>query len=103
MKGIVLASVLAVSALASADRPARNAFVDYSFYSVGDLIKEVKNDSRVADRFERHFGMTRQQVVDYIAGLHVGRLQSSAVYEVYSVPPDGHIKMHFQELKRGER
>jgi hypothetical protein len=98
----ILGSILTVAAAAAlADRPDRNSFIDYPIHSTGDLIQQIRKDPAVADRYERNFAMTEDQVIQYIAGLHLDHLPESGLFDVYSVPPDGHIKWHQQKLQKG--
>jgi hypothetical protein len=101
MRWILVSLITAAAASALADRPERNSFIDYPIHSVGDLVHQIQSDPAVADRYERNFSMTQDQVVQYISGLHIDRLRESGEYDVYSVPPDGHIKHHVQKLKAG--
>ncbi len=103
MKGVLVLMVGVAATSALAERPARNAFINYSVHSVAELVKEVKNDPAVADRYERHFGMSKAEVIAYLGGLHSARLSHDEVFHVYSIPPDGHVKVHTQRLHRGER
>lgn len=83
-------------------RPDRNAFVDHKVRNTQQLLHEIKTDPHVADRYERHFGMNKQGVLNYLSGLHPAKLAQSGVYTIYSVPEDGHVKMHRGLLKKGE-
>lgn len=65
-------------------------------------MSQIKSDPVVADRYQRHFGMTRQEVLAYVGNLHRGALPEAGTYTIYSVPDDGHVKMHVAKLKKGE-
>ena len=97
---IALATLATVSA--HAVRPDRNAFVDYKVSTVSELLSQVQSDPQVADRYMRHFGMTRSQLTEYFRTLHRENLRKAGTYTVYSIPPDGHVKMHIEHLKKGE-
>jgi hypothetical protein len=101
LKRIFVIGIVAASVVASAARPARNAFLDYSVSSVSGLIHEVETDHAVADRFMRHFGMSGSELVAYFETLHVERLPDSEVFSIYSIPPDGHDKVHTERLPAG--
>jgi hypothetical protein len=101
MKWIFVSLVTATVAMSLAERPERNSFINYPIHSVQDLVREIQKDPAVADRYERNFAMTEEQVVNYVSRLHLDRLHESGVYDVYSVPPDGHIKWHQQRLRQG--
>ncbi len=101
-KAIALSTVITCSSFALADRPERNSFLDYRVTNVNALLREIKTDPAVADRFERHFGMTKSRLISYLSSLHRDTLKKPGVYTVYSIPQDGHVKMHMQKLASGE-
>jgi hypothetical protein len=102
LKGWAFCSFIVITAACFAARPERNAFVDYRVVSVIDLEQQIKTDPAVADRYERHFGMTKGQLLSFVATLHRSRLANDRTFTVYSVPVDGHVKMHMQRFKEGE-
>jgi len=102
IKGFVLAAVLSVAVVASA-RPLPNSFVDHRVNSVSGLIREIKTDHDVADRYMRHFSMSEDELISWIGTLHETRLSGAETFQIYSIPPDGHVKMHVQTLRAGER
>lgn len=93
--------VLAVAATASA-RPDRNSFINRKVATTSDLVSQIRNDPEVADRYQRHFAMSKGEVVDYVGGLRRSTLTKDGVYTIYSVPDAGYVKMHVGKLKRGE-
>ena len=96
-------SVLALTfAATAAARPDLNSFVNRKLSDTQSLVTQIKTDPVVADRYERHFGMTRQEVLSYVGNLHRGPLPQTGSYTIYSVPDDGHVKMHVATLKKGE-
>jgi hypothetical protein len=92
--------VAAVTAVAS-DRPEPNAFLNRKANSVGELVREVQNDPDVADRYVRHFGKSREDIVAYFRTLHLARLNSDGTYIMYSVDDNGVIKSHPELMKKG--
>ena len=82
-------------------RPDLNAFVNRRIDTTASLVKQVKADPEVADRYERHFAMNRRELVAYLGRLHPTRLAKTGAYTVYSVPDGGFVKMHRQALKKG--
>jgi hypothetical protein len=102
LRGITVCLLLATVVASFASRPERNAFIDYRISSIADLERQIKTDPAVADRYERHFGMTKSQLLAYVGSLHRDTLQVPATFEVYSIPPDGHVKMHMQRFNKGE-
>lgn len=76
------ASVCAI-ALARTDQ---NSFLNRPANTVSELISQVNSDKQVADRFMRHFAMSKPDLIDMFSKLKTGRLQSDGVYLVYNVP-----------------
>ncbi len=95
-----ISTPLAVSVPAKA-RPDLNAFINRKVSNTPALVAQVKADPEVADRYERHFSMNRQELVSYLQTLHAGKLDREGVYTVYSVPDGGRVKMHMERLKKG--
>lgn len=93
-------SVLGSASLALA-RPDLNAFLNERAMSVSDLVRQTKRDPEVMDRFRRHFAMGEKELVAYLGSLRLARLTKEGVYRVYSVPPGGWIKMHYETLREG--
>jgi hypothetical protein len=67
-------------------RTDQNSFLNRPANTLSDLVSQVKNDNKVADRYMRHFGMTKTEVVDMFSSLKIGRLPQDGVYLVYNVP-----------------
>lgn len=82
-------------------RPDLNAFLNFHATTTNELLHQVRADSEVRDRYCRHFGMTPTQVYNYLGAMHPTVLGDTRTFTVYSVPVDGHLKMHLQTLKRG--
>jgi hypothetical protein len=57
----------------------------------------------VADRFERHFGKTKDELIEYFGTLHLARLNQDGTYPIFSVDDHGVIKAHYQKLKAGTK
>ncbi|HVT11577.1 MAG TPA: PEP-CTERM sorting domain-containing protein [Fimbriimonadaceae bacterium] len=93
--------MIACTALASDKRAEPNAFLAKKADSVTQLVHEVETDSDVADRYERHFGKSKDELVSYFGALHLAKLNSEGVYVIYSVDDQGVIKSHPQRLKAG--
>ncbi len=104
LRGVAAACILAltVSAFAS-DRAEPNSFLNKRANSVPQLVQEVRTDDAVADRFARHFGKTREELVEYFGTLHLARLNSDGTYMIYLVDDQGVIKAKPQRLKAGTR
>jgi hypothetical protein len=98
---LVMTSV-SIAALAEAQRrPELNAFLNRRVTSTQQLVAQVRQDDAVADRYVRHYGMPREEIVRYFSTLHVARLKTGGAYRVYSVPEDGRIKMRVAQYAAG--
>jgi hypothetical protein len=101
MKGIYFGILLVgVSATALA-RPELNAFINKPANSVPELIAQIKSDKVVADRFMRHFSMTKEEVIEYIGSLRLGTIKESGYFTIYSAPESGVLKAHVSFFKKG--
>lgn len=99
----IICAALALTSVAAFARPEPNAFLNHRVSSVTGLVTQVRTDDEVADRFERHFGMSQSALVDYFSGLHLATLNEDGTYMVYSVPKDGVIKAHVERLDKGTK
>lgn len=97
---IAIISVISASALA---RPDRNAFINRSVSTTAELVAEAKRDRSVMDRYMRHYGMTRSEVLAYLGTLKPDTIKEEGVYAIYSVPEGGKIKLHMERLKKGHK
>lgn len=82
-------------------RPQANSFLDAPAPNHAALIRQVRTDGDVMDRYQRHFAMTRTQVLAYFADLRLTRLQYDQAYDVYAVPRGGALKSTRRTLRRG--
>ena len=81
----------------------RNAFLNRPATTTKQLVEQVKNDPVVADRFMRHYAMTKAELVRYLSGLRVSVLRMGGEYRVYSCLPSGVIRSRLLTLKPGTR
>lgn len=98
-----IVSIGGTALLASAvfARPDLNAFLNKKVSTTSELVAQVKRDPEVMDRYMRHFGMSRSEVVAYLGTLHPDTIKDTGVYAIYSVPEGGKIKMHIKKLEKG--
>ncbi len=82
-------------------RPDLNAFVNHAVVDTKSLVAEVNNNPEVADRYERLFGMSKQQVLGYLSTLHREPLANATEFTVYSAPEGAPLKRHQEVLKKG--
>jgi hypothetical protein len=100
-KGLIFGAILiGVSGTALA-RPELNAFINKPANTVSELISQIKADRTVADRYMRHFSMTRGEVLEYVSGLRLGTISETGSYTIYSVPEGGALKAHVSYFKKG--
>ena len=97
----VLAGLLPALALGT-QRTDLNAFLDDHVSSTAQLVRQVRTKPDVRDRYMRHFGMSENQVYNYLGSLRLGRLSKPEIATVYSVPGSGAVKSHRQKLHTGE-
>jgi len=95
-----VATVVTLSGIAVA-RPELNAFINKPANSIPELIAQIKADKQVADRFMRHFSMTKQEVVEFVSSLRLGTISKSGYYTIYSAPDNGILKAHVSFFKKG--
>ncbi|MCU0315236.1 MAG: PEP-CTERM sorting domain-containing protein [Fimbriimonadaceae bacterium] len=63
-----------------------NAFLVRRATNHEALLNQVKAEQRVMQRYMRHFGMSREQVLEMLQGLRLEGLKEDGVYLVYNVP-----------------
>lgn len=95
-----VAMVVTLSGIAVA-RPELNAFINKPANSIPELMAQIKADKQVADRFMRHFSMTKQEVVEFVSSLRLGTISKSGYYTIYSAPDNGILKAHVSFFKKG--
>ncbi len=99
--GALVAAVMTVAACSASARPEPNAFLNKRVASHAQLCQQVRNDKIVMDRYMRHFGMTRGEVLAMVKGLHKSQLREAGVYQVYNVPDSGEVRTRAFMLKKG--
>jgi hypothetical protein len=101
-KAIVAVGLVGLLAVGAIARPDLNAFLNQKVTTTSELVAQAKRDPAVMDRYMRHFGMTRTEVLAYLSSLKPAQIHEDTLYAIYSVPEGGHIKMHLAKLKKGE-
>lgn len=64
----------------------QNSYIVKPVVTPNDLAQQVASNPTVADRYERHFGMSKGEVIDYIKSLKPGKLKETGMYTVWNVP-----------------
>lgn len=90
-------------AFASTSRPEPNAFLNRKADTVTQLLQQIDSDPIVASRYERHFGKSKEELIQYFRGLHLAKLNADGTYMIYLVDDDGVIKAKPQRMKAGTR
>lgn len=105
MKIAKIATMIAATmlvALASA-RTEPNSFLNKPVDTHAALMRQITTDSQVMNRFMRHFGMTRDEVVSYFNTLKLDTLTQDGVYLVYNVPESEEIRARAIFYKKGTK
>ena len=101
MKRLSITILILGLATFSLARPELNAFIIKPVYSVPELMAQLKSDKAVLDRYMRHFSMSKAEVIEYIRSLHVGKIQKTGTYAIFSIPAGGQVKSHLSIFKKG--
>lgn len=102
MKAVLVAGAL-LACVAGWSRTETNSFLEAPAPSYGVLLKQVKTNKVVMDRYMRHFSMTREEVVNYFTTLRLSTLPKEGVYAVYNVPDSGVLRARFFRLRKGTK
>lgn len=102
-KAIGTLLVMGLLAAGAVARPDLNAFINKDVTTTAQLVAQARNDREVMDRYQRHYGMTREEVLEYLGSLKVDTLKEEGIYAIYSVPEGGRIKLHMERLKKGHK
>jgi PEP-CTERM motif len=99
-KSILLMTVVLAAALAQA-HVEPGSFLNKPARTVNQLVAQTERDPQVLDRYERHFQMSKGDLISYFEHLHVSKLQSTGSYVVYNVHDDEVIRARVFRLKAG--
>ena len=81
-RAIIILGLSMVVTTAAFARPDLNAFINKKADSTAELVGQVKRDKSVMDRYMRHFGMTRTEVIEYLSSLRPTTLKEEGVYAI---------------------
>lgn len=101
-KVAALIAATTLVALAAA-RTEPNSFLNKNVNTHAELMQQVSNDTQVMNRFMRHFGMSRQEVLDYFKTLKLDTLTEDGVYLVYNVPESEELRARAIFYKAGTK
>lgn len=102
-RGFLIFCAIAVLTVSAWARPDRNAFINSPAKTTAELVAQAKRDPAVMDRYMRHYGMTRAEVLSFLGSLKPDSLKNEGIFTIYSIPEGGHVKMHFEKLKKGHK
>jgi hypothetical protein len=96
-------AIVCLVGLSSAQTMERGAFLRKPAESRQQLINQVRQDPIVSARYQRHFGMTHDEVIQYFSQLNTGKLQEGGRYAVWHVrEEDGVPHTKWLTLRTGE-
>ena len=98
---MMLASLVLAKTDPNLYRPEPNAFLNRPASSIQEVIKQVRTDPEVYDRFAKYYGMSKAELVDYFSTLKQAKLPKNELYVVYNVHEDGVIRSRLFDLKAG--
>lgn len=101
-KLVALIAAATLMAVATA-RTEPNSFLNKPAKTHAELMKQVQSDDQVMNRFMRHFGMSRKEVLDYFGTLKLDTLKEDGVYLVYNVPESEELRARAIFYKAGTK
>jgi hypothetical protein len=99
--GVIYAFVLSI-AVANAQM-LRNSYLVRPAKTHAELMKQVRTEPVVMDRYMRHYSMSREEVLTMFEGLRLSRIEKTGVFGVFGVPRDGKIQVNPQVIKKGSK
>jgi hypothetical protein len=101
--GSVGIAIIGLTALAEAQRMPPNSYLRQPAESRFQLVQQVRTDPVVSARFQRHFAMSHDEVVEYFSTLRTSRLEEGGRYLVWHVREgDGQHMTRWLTVSRGE-
>jgi hypothetical protein len=99
--GVICASVLSI-AIANAQM-LRNSYLVRPAKTHAELMKQVRTEPLVMDRYMRHYAMNREEVLSMFEDLRLSRIEKTGVFGIFGVPRDGKIQVNPQVIKKGTK
>lgn len=101
-KSILFVTALLIAAVtAFGEQVAPNSFIKKPAPTIESLVKQVETDPQVASRFMRHFGMTKEELINFLKTLKKGEIKEDGAYLVYNTPESGEIRARVLFEKKG--
>jgi hypothetical protein len=85
----------------AAARTEPNSFLNRPAHDKNALMRQLRNDKVVMDRFMRHFHMSKEEVLSFASTLRLAKLERSGAYQVYNAKPNGRIDVRTLHFKKG--
>lgn len=80
-----------------------NSFLNRPAITRAQLVNQLRSDSAVADRYMRHFAMTKSQLVELFSTLSIKSIKQAEVFEVYNVPRNGMLRVRHMKFAKGTK
>jgi hypothetical protein len=64
-------------------------------------MRQIRTEPKVAQRFMRHFGMSKQDVLQYMDSLRLTRLEQDGMYLIYNVPESEELRSRVIFYRKG--
>ncbi len=80
-----------------------HSYLNRPAHTHAQLMRQIQADPVVADRYQRHFGMTKTELVRYFSALELRTQPRSAKARVFLVRENGGIAMKVRTVKKGQK
>lgn len=98
---IVVSGTTIIPTVAQARKTEPGSFLDWPVASTGRLVRQFDRDHAVRDRYERHFGHSRQYLHHWFGSLRLKRLTQDGVWDIYNVHHDGMVRRKNLHMRKG--
>lgn len=104
LKLSVLACLLTLfAAVGVLARTEPNSYINRPTPTIDAFIKHVGSDKQVMDRYVRHFGMTRDEVLSYFKQLRMDTIKKDTWMLVYNTPDSGELRSRILKMRKGTK
>lgn len=95
------AALMLASVTALAQQVEPNAFIAKPAPTVESLVDQIRSNPEVASRFMRHFGMTKDELINFVRGLKRSEIKEDGAYLIYNTPESGEIRSRVMFYRKG--
>lgn len=99
----LLAAALVTTCAVGFARSEPNSFLNKSAWTHEALMNQAKTDAKVMDRFTRHFGLRKSEVISMLSALKAGALEQDGVYLVYNCSDQEEIRARVIFYRKGTK